>query len=193
MDREWKKTDQYKAIQKAARAQAQQQKIREAMERAEREIRKQELEAEREKALAIRERDRAAVAKLAAERKAIEHRTRRSRIDWSELLDNPVTVERQVQWERQTTALAMRQAGLTFRAIGARMGLSGSGAQQLVWRAECRKPGAVSPAEAYMNAELHKEVQDMIPCKVATKSRPVSIITWTGPFIEFDPLAMFGG
>lgn len=155
MDREWKKTPEYKTALKAHRLQERQRKVRAALEREAREKREAEIENER---LAEKAKHEAWKAK----QKQYEIRSRRSRIDWSELLDNPVTVERQVQWERQTTALAMRQAGLTYRAIGARMGLSGDGAQRLVHRAgRCRrKPGAVSPAEAFMNAELHKEVQD---------------------------------
>ena len=154
VERMWLNSPEYKL-------KTQQRKIREAFKRAERKRRRQEDEAERKKARAIQERDRAAVAKIVAERKAIEHRSRRSRIDWSELIDNPVTVKRQIQWERQTTALAMRKTGLTYCAIGKRMGLSGSAVHILVRHARRRKPDAVSPAEAYMNAELHKEVQDV--------------------------------
>jgi hypothetical protein len=92
-------------------------------------------------------------------------RSRRSRIDWSELIDNPVTVQRQIQWERRMTALAMRKAGLTYKAIGERMGITRSRARQVVWKASRTWINQESPAEAFMNAELHKEVLDLAATK----------------------------
>jgi hypothetical protein len=183
MDREWKKTDQYKAIQKAKRAQAWKEKVRRALEREARERDAAERKAKYDK-------QQASLAAQKAKRESLADRARRSRIDWSELLDNPTTVKRQIQWERQTTALAMRKAGLTYRAIGERMGLSGSATKVLVWHAERRKPGAVSPAEAFMNAEMHKEVQDLIYRKAVERRKvaPVSVAD-TGGFM----LMAFGG
>ena len=150
MNREWKKTDEYKAIQKAKQAQARQA----------REKRQAALENEQLARRAERE-------AWEVKQKQYETHSRRSRIDWSELLDNPVTVQRQIQWERRTTALAMHKAGLTYREIGERMGVSRTRAAQMVWRASRPWKNQVSPAEAFMNAELHKEVMDMIPRKVA--------------------------
>jgi hypothetical protein len=92
-------------------------------------------------------------------------RSRRSRIDWSELIDNPMTVQRQIQWERRMTTLAMRKAGLTYKVIGERMGITSSRARQLVWSASRPWKNQESPAEAFMNAELHKEVQDLAATK----------------------------
>jgi hypothetical protein len=178
VERMWRRSDEYKAIQKAKQAQRQQEKMRRAMEREARERDAAERTAKYEKRQAN-------LAAQKVERERLAARARRSRIDWSELIDNPVTVERQVRWERQTTALAMRKAGLTYREIGERMGMTGSNARILVWRAESRKPGAVSPAEAFMNADLHKEVMDLVPREVATM-RAIK------PF-QYHALAGFGG
>ena len=139
VERMWRNSPEYKAFLKAEKLKTQQRKIREAIEREERAEREKEAEARREA-------KKAAYQKAAEEIARREYRARRSRIDWSELIDNPVTAERQVQWERQSTALAMHKAGLTYRAIGERMGLTKSGVHILVRHARRRKPGAAPPS-----------------------------------------------
>jgi hypothetical protein len=80
-------------------------------------------------------------------------RERRSRIDWSELIDDPMIVERQEKWERRQTALAMHKAGLTSVEIGKRLGISRGRAHQLFYKAE-RDGEKLSPAEQYINKSL---------------------------------------
>jgi hypothetical protein len=122
--------------------------------------RKLEAKAQREAELAESARKREAhavrLAAMNAARKAKtegEHeRERRSRIKWAELIDDGYIVKRQIAWERRATALAMRNAGMTFTEIGDRFGgLSRGRAQQLVAHAERERsrPGRRSPAEAY--------------------------------------------
>lgn len=154
MDRIYRETPEYKAKQEAKRVKEAEREAAEAAEVAEYWRKREERSAKR--------------AKYANDSEHIA-RARRSRIDWSELIDDPDTVQRQIRWERCSTARAMSDAGLTYREIGERMGLSKGRVGQLVQRAWRRKPGAVSPAEAYMNAELHKEVQDLVSHKVALK------------------------
>ena len=76
---------------------------------------------------------------------------RRSRIDWSNLIDNDLLVDRQVMWERNHTVIAMREAGLKFREIGERMGVTGGRAQQMYNKA--RRTKGPSPVENYLNHE----------------------------------------
>jgi hypothetical protein len=63
------------------------------------------------------------------------HRERRSRIEWSDMLDDGTLVISQVAWERGETVVAMREAGLTLRAIGRRFGLSGARIKQIADKA----------------------------------------------------------
>ena len=111
--------------------------------------------------------------RAAANTPRIIERSRRSRIDWFELIDNPVTVQRQIQWERRATALAMHKAGLSYSEIGKRLGVTRSRAAQVVFKAEQERKhrkNQVSPAEAFMNADLHKEVSDFVTQKHAEQA-----------------------
>jgi hypothetical protein len=165
LHQKWLESPEYKKLSRRQKREARQYNIRMTREAEAKAKREAELKAQREAERARRRKADAERVIKAAERAAREPRCRRSRIDWSELIDNPVTVERQIQWERHTTALAMRAAGLTYREIGERMGISRTRAAQMVDRASRRKPNAVSPGEAFMNAELHKEVADLATAK----------------------------
>jgi hypothetical protein len=116
--------------------------------RMERKRRKKEREAKkywakREAAAAKRE------AKRAAKSEHSYARERRSNINWLEVTGERTVASRQMHWERRATALAMRKAGLTFRAIGKRLDVSGSRARQMVDQAE-RAHGKRSPGEVWM-------------------------------------------
>jgi hypothetical protein len=106
-------------------------------------------------------------AAAAAERKRnkppeAEHRERRSRIAWDDMIDNSMVVVSQVAWERGETVLAMREAGFTLRAIGQRFDLSGARIKQIADKAllqrlrDRRAPVVVSVdrAAAAVAAEL---------------------------------------
>lgn len=168
-DRMWKASPEYKREQ----AEARRAKIKAAKIRVEMEARWAAEEAARKKAAIERALKRAAEreererevrvaaarrAELQAARDAMterdHERERRSRIKWSEVIDNGAVVKAQIAWERRATALAMRQAGIGFRAIGERLGVSSARAQQLVAHAERwqSQPWRRSPAEAYMAA-----------------------------------------
>jgi hypothetical protein len=96
-------------------------------------------------------------AAAAAERKRnkppeAEHRERRSRIAWDDMIDNKTIVLSQVAWERGETVLAMREAGFTLRAIGKRFGLSGARIKQMADKARLlrlrdRRPPVVVGSE----------------------------------------------
>lgn len=79
-----------------------------------------------------------------------EHRERRSRIEWGDMIDNGSVVSSQIAWERGETVIAMREAGLTYRQIGKRLGFGTARAQQIGSRAylqrqrERRAPVVVS-------------------------------------------------
>lgn len=83
-----------------------------------------------------------------------EEKLRRSNVDWHALLPEDVA-DRQVEWERQKTALAMRVAGITYREIGEKFGIGTQRARLFVARAAWRTPLA-SPVEAYL-ARLQSE------------------------------------
>ena len=81
-------------------------------------------------------------------------RARRSRIDWSELIDDDAIVGRQIAWERRATALAMHKAGLKQAEIGKRLGVTSSRASQLLAMARIdAEAGKLSPAEQYMQQD----------------------------------------
>jgi DNA-directed RNA polymerase sigma subunit (sigma70/sigma32) len=102
----------------------------------------------------------AAIAKAVATLKAKPERTeqetardRRSRQRWADLIDDPMTVMRQVAWEKDTTALRMREAGMTWQEVGDNIGVSRERARQkaakaLRWRMQKWRK---SPAEHYLN------------------------------------------
>jgi hypothetical protein len=100
-------------------------------------------------------RHRATLAKKEAKTIEMKHRERRSRIKWAEVIDDPTVVDAQIVWERITTAWAMREAGLKFREIGERMGVSVERARQMHYRGVRfrNQPWRRSPAERHMNAE----------------------------------------
>jgi len=64
-----------------------------------------------------------------------EHRERRSRVVWGDMVADKTVVLSQVAWERGETVLAMREAGFTLRAIGRRLGLSGARIKQIADKA----------------------------------------------------------
>jgi hypothetical protein len=95
-------------------------------------------------------------AELDARRaKAQPERQRRSRVDWGELTEDSVVATMQVGWERGATVLAMRAAGLTFRAIGERLNVSSTRASQIAAKAQReRRWGRRSPVEVWMSRSV---------------------------------------
>jgi hypothetical protein len=85
-------------------------------------------------------------------------RRRRSRIDWSALIDDRELINRQEGFERNATALAMRDAGMTYEAMGECMGVTRERARQMVNKA-LRQRGKPAPIEAY----LQQSLDDLVP------------------------------
>jgi len=89
-----------------------------------------------------------------------EHRERRSRIEWGDMIDNGTVVSSQIAWERGETVIAMREAGLTFEMIGKRLGFGKARAQQIAskayWRRQMdrRAPVVVSTDRAAVAAAV---------------------------------------
>jgi len=91
-------------------------------------------------------------------------RERRSRIKWSEMIDDEYVVKQQIAYERRTAALAMNDAGLSSQKIGERFGVSRGRANQLVqhaWRE--REAGKRSPAEVYFDRPAVSAVDRIHP------------------------------
>lgn len=109
-------------------------------------------------------------------------RMRRSRVDWEAITGDPRLAMRQMAHERRLTALAMRRAGMTFDAIGARFAVTRSRAVQLVNRAEQlqqRAPWSLSPVEKWMRlSNLPLDLGPAATAQFANKMRhALSVIT----------------
>jgi hypothetical protein len=74
-------------------------------------------------------------------------------VSWSDVLPSPIARQQGV-WERAQSALRMRQAGLTYRAIGERLGISGSMARLLTPKARRERHLYRIPVVLYF-AETH--------------------------------------
>jgi hypothetical protein len=148
LDAEWKR------VNKITRATDRVNAKRAAERAAERDARLREIKAEQARRYEMYNRAAAtAQARREARTDIDRQRERRSRIDWSELIDDPTIVERQEKWERRQTAMAMHDAGLTSAQIGERLGVSRGRANQLVnsfWRGR----DTLSPAEQYLNNSM---------------------------------------
>jgi hypothetical protein len=157
MRRAYLKTPEGKAEARRERELAEQRRKERAEARARREERRLALAAqEAEMQRQYEERS----LKLAAAKAAREARTgrdrereRRSRINWSELIEDEYIVKQQMAWERRATALAMNDAGLSFAVIGERLGISRGRANEIAKDARReRDAGIRSPAEKWMAA-----------------------------------------
>src|SRR5262249_27229775 len=89
--------------------------------------------------------------KAAAEKKVAKEpkqfaRERRSRCDWSTIIDDDHVVRRQIAFERCATAKALRRTGKSYAEIGRHFDVNRSRAREMVlWARRTRK----SPVEAY--------------------------------------------
>ena len=86
----------------------------------------------------------------------IDARSRRTRIDWSEMLP-PAVAKAQVEYERSATAVAMYRAGLGATAIAKRLCVSRTRAKQLAMRE--RAVREQSPADKYLSDPPEAEVR----------------------------------
>jgi hypothetical protein len=76
-------------------------------------------------------------------------RQRRSTIDWYSLVPRSIAAQ-QIDFERCATAIAMRKAGMTYRAAAALFGVSASRIQQMEGR-HAYKKWRKAPVERYFD------------------------------------------
>lgn len=125
-------------------------------------------------------RDRAAARQA---KRAGPARERRSRIDWAALVGERDVVIRQHGWERNTTALAMRDAGLTFAAIGEHMGVTVERARQRVAKAQRvrKRPEHRSPVEHFeRGAVAFQLAQEFSPRELARLAGSLQAFAYPG-------------